>query len=89
VLLVLAGSLWAVSLLLTLPPATWADAGLLGFVVVVVLDVKALLLDVCLYMAAGIEATITRFVRRHKVAGIPLVALQFAGGAGLWIHLVG
>ena len=87
VALLLAASLWAVSLLLTLPPVTWADAGLLAFVMVVILDVVALLTDVVLLLAAGIEHTITRWVRRHPPWGIPLVGLQFVGGAGLWVHL--
>jgi hypothetical protein len=65
------------------------DAGLAVFVVVVVLDAFGLLLDLAILLEYGLEATITRRVRRRPVLGLPIVAAQIAAAAGIVVHLYG
>lgn len=60
-------------------------APLLGFIVVVVIDVLTLLFDLFL-MVSGYE-TISGHVWTHPQLGVPLVLVQTAGLAGLVLHL--
>jgi len=62
-----------------------ADSGLALFVLVVLADAMALVLDLC-FLAIG-DPTITGWLRRERRRGVAALSTQAAAVAGLALHL--